>query len=136
MAGEAGEGRARNLAAALLSLGAVGEMGVGLAVLVYPPLLGFLLQSPLGTGGLLTSRMAGIAVLALGITWWTARNEANGLSKSTPAFLVYNLAVGVLFLVQALALPTAALFPWVVALLHLSAGIAFGAAVLVGGSRR
>jgi hypothetical protein len=114
-------------AALLFTLSALGEIGVGAAALVYPQLIALLMDAPLESGGLLVARMLGSAVLALGLTWWLARNDPQGPSRCRVGFLVYNVALGVLFALHALQAARPAL-PWLVGIAHLSIAAAFALA--------
>jgi hypothetical protein len=116
-----------------------GELGIGLAVLAWPgTVTSALLAAPVeGISSLVVARMGGIAAAALGLTWWWARKDAaQQLRRIAPGFLGYNLGVGLLFLLHALA-GGQALLPWSVAAVHLLAGVAFAAALSrrPGGSR-
>ena len=82
------------------------------------------MDAPLDSAGLLVARMLGGAVLALGITWWIARNDPQGASRCMVGFLVYNFALGVLFAFQALQAARPVL-PWLVGIAHLSIAAAF-----------
>ena len=114
----------------------LGEMSVGLGVLVLPDLLGFLAQTPLDRGGSLVARMFGVAVFAIGLTWWRARNEPSAGAVCTLGFLAYNIGVGALFGVAAVA-SVRPFVPSLVAVLHLLIAGAFGATfVLPGDSAR
>ncbi|HXX86389.1 MAG TPA: hypothetical protein VEN29_20715 [Casimicrobiaceae bacterium] len=116
----------------LFCASALGEIGVGAGALVFPQIIAFLLAAPLDPGGLLLARMLGSAALALGITWWIARNEPvrQLSSRFIAGYLVYNLGVGLLFLFRALSAEAPA-WPWVVAIVHILAGVGFAAAVFV-----
>jgi hypothetical protein len=113
----------------VLSLGAAGEIGVGAAVLVFPSLLGTLLDAPLDEVGLLVARMLGSAILALGTTWWLSRRGPGGLARCTTGFLIYNLGLGALFLLHALRQAQPTPLPWVVGVVHVLLGLGLGAAV-------
>ncbi len=116
----------------LFAASAAGEIGVGALALAFPQILALLLAAPLDASGLLVARMLGSAVLALGVTWWISRNEPlpQLSSRYAAGFVIYNLGMGVLFLLRALAPPESAL-PWVVAIVHVSAGLAFAAALFM-----
>ena len=65
----------------VLIFAAVGEAGTGLALLLFPSLVGLLLLGKELTGiAIPVARVAGIALIALGITCW-------------PAMLIYSAAV-------------------------------------------
>ena len=111
----------------LLTLSALGESAVGVALVAYPSLVAFLIAAPVDSNGLLVARMMGAAMLALGVTWWIARAEPGRLIHYVVGYLIYNLVVGVLFVAAALY-ASQALVPWIVAIVHLGAGAAFGIA--------
>lgn len=117
------EARSR-LARLLLSAGALGEMGVGVAGLAYPRILSVLLDATLDANGLLVARMLATAALAIGLTWWLARKDPSALSRSAAGFLVYNFGIGALFLLQGLA-AARPLLPWLIGFVHLGVGLGF-----------
>lgn len=132
----AADGTRARLARVVFMLGAVGEIGVGVAVVVVPQIGPILIAAPLDASGLLVARMLGGAVLALGITWWLARGEAAAISRCAAGFLVYNVTVGALFVAAALA-TTRPVLPALLGAAHLLAGVVFGGAFAVrrgGGS--
>jgi hypothetical protein len=54
-----------------LALAAVAEAGLGLVLLVYPPIVvRLLLGADIAGAGIVVSRVAGIALIALGVTCW------------------------------------------------------------------
>lgn len=126
---EEGRSGGEHVAWLVLSLGAAGEIGVGAAGLVFPSLFGLLLDAPLDEIGLLVARMFGLAILALGTTWWLARRGPGGLARCTTGFLIYNLGVGALFLLHALREAQPTPLPWAVGVVHVLLGLGLGAAV-------
>jgi hypothetical protein len=84
----------------LLSVMGVLEAATGLVLLVAPSLLvELLLGAPPGTSaGMTVSRVAGAAVLALGVACWLARGEAaNGAANGLiAAMLLYNVGAVVI----------------------------------------
>ena len=76
--------------------------------------------------------MLGSALLALGVTWWIVRNEPlhELSSRFVGGYLIYNIGMGLLFSARAIdaAEPTV---PWVVAVVHLLAGVGFAGSMLV-----
>ncbi len=84
-----------------------------------------LLDAALDSRGVLVARTLGVAVLALGVTWWTARAEAARLSRYSAGFIVYGVGVGALFGWAALAASQPAL-PWILCVVHLTAAVTFG----------
>ena len=122
--------RAATLVVTLMS---IGEALVGVAIVAVPREVALLLiDVTLDVRGQIVARMLGVAVLALGITWWMARGDADRRSPHSAGFIVYNLGVGALFGWAALGARQPAL-PWIVCIAHLTAGVAFG--MLVGRSR-
>ena len=60
----------------LLAVTGVGEAATGLVLLVYPPIVVRLLLGAEITGvGIVISRLAGAALLAIGVACWLARND-------------------------------------------------------------
>jgi hypothetical protein len=127
-------GRVR-VARLLFCASAVGEIGVGVLVLLFPQLLAVLMRAPLGPSELLVARMLGSAVLALGVTWWIGRNHTllDLTSRYLAGYLIYNLGMGILFVYCALTAGESAL-PWVVAIAHLLMGVGFPVTVLTEGA--
>jgi hypothetical protein len=78
----------------VLALAAAGEASLGLVLLVYPPIVvRLLLDAEIAGAGIAVSRVAGIALIALGGACWPG-SEATGISISTPALramLCYSL---------------------------------------------
>jgi hypothetical protein len=117
----------------LITLSALGEIGVGAFVLAYPRIIALLMDAKLDASGLLVARMLGSAALALGVTWWIGRGDATRLSRYTAGFLVYNLGIGALFGLAALSAVRPAL-PWLVCIVHLGAGAGLGMAAAMDGT--
>ena len=73
---------ADRVARLIVTLVSIGEMLVAVAILALPREVTLLLvDASLDGRGLIVARMMGIAVLALGMTWWMARRDADGLSR-------------------------------------------------------
>jgi hypothetical protein len=81
----------------LLSIMGALEGATGLVMLVVPSvLIELLLGAAPGTlAGVTVSRVAGVALLALGIACWLAREDAAGRTAKglTAAMLLYNVAI-------------------------------------------
>ena len=78
----------------LLSVGSVLETVIGLVLLIYPSgLASILLRSPLEVSGVIIGRIAGGALLALGIACWRARKTPSAPASLgiSWAFLAYNV---------------------------------------------
>jgi hypothetical protein len=111
----------------LFEASAIGEVAVGVAVILFPRTVsGFLLGAPIEGLGAVIARMAGFAVAALGLTWWMASSDLDrSLNPIAPGFFAYNLGVGLLFLLYALAATASVTVAWLVAAVHLLAGLGF-----------
>jgi len=121
---------ADRVARLIVTLVSVGEMLVAVAILALPREVTLLLvDASLDGRGLIVPRMMGIAVLALGMTWWMARRDADGLSRYSAGFIAYNLGIGALFGGAALAAVHPAI-PWIVCGVHLVSGLGFGLLVM------
>ncbi len=78
----------------LLALSAVGEAGTGLALLVNPVIVIQLLFGAEITGaGIVMSRIAGIALIALGLACWPSPGAARASTPAVRALLTYDVAV-------------------------------------------
>ena len=76
----------------LLALGAVGEAATGLVLMVAPgTFVGLLLGAELSGVGTAVGRLAGVALLALGIACWPAPRPATGQAAALRALLTYSL---------------------------------------------
>ena len=77
----------------LLALAAAGEAAFGLVLLVYPPIVVRLLfNAQIAGAGIVMSRVAGIALIALGVACWPG-SEATGIpTRALRAMLCYSLA--------------------------------------------
>jgi len=76
----------------LLAIAAAAEVAVGLALLVYPPIVIQLLfgADPVGPANVV-SRVAGISLIALGVACWPRGAMVQGFMS----MLTYNLLVGI-----------------------------------------
>jgi hypothetical protein len=123
---------ARRVAEIVLTLGAAGEIGVGLVVTMLPGgVMGLLLGAPVDGTGVVVARMMGIAVAALGLAWWPDRNrlEPQRLSEVAPVFIGYNLGVGLVFMAYSWAIGQWLQVSSLVAAVHLLLAVALVIAV-------
>ena len=78
----------------VLGLAAVLEAATGLALMIHPSLVSQLLFGDGVAGaGLALSRVAGCALLALGVACWPSRDTGSGNARSAGAMLTYSLLV-------------------------------------------
>jgi hypothetical protein len=111
----------------LLILTAVFESATGLALLVSPALLASLL---FGVGldapiGLVVARIAGAALLAIGLACWLARDD--GRSRSAlgliAALLLYNVAATIVLIHAGLGLKLSGIALWPAVVAHIALAI-------------
>ena len=77
----------------LLFVAAVVEAATGVALIIFPPAVTrLLLGADLAGAGIAVGRVAGIALLSLGLVCWMSRQDANKTAVLT-AMLTYNLLV-------------------------------------------
>jgi hypothetical protein len=76
----------------LLGLAAVIEAATGLALIIHPPLLSHLLLGESVSGaGMALGRVAGFALLGLGLACWPGLESAGVNTPALRALLAYNL---------------------------------------------
>ena len=74
----------------LLAISAVAEAGTGVALLVDPPMVVRLLfGAEIADAGIVVSRVAGIALIGLGIACWPSR-DAGGAGSALRGMLAYS----------------------------------------------
>jgi hypothetical protein len=80
----------------VLALAAAGEAGLGLVLVVYPPIVvRLLLDADITGAGIVVSRVAGIALIALGVACWPGSDASSSLFRAIRAMLCYSLLVTV-----------------------------------------
>lgn len=64
----------------VLALAAAGEAAIGLVLLIYPPIVvKLLLDAEIAGAGIVVSRVAGISLIALGLTCWPSGGAVRAL---------------------------------------------------------
>ena len=118
---------------------ALGEMAVGLAVAAWPgPVMGVLLGAPVAGTAAVAACMGGIAVAALGASWWVGRPQPGDArpGRLAASYLGYNAGVGLLFLAHACSAESLLVVAWAVAATHLAAAVIYAAALFARAGRR
>jgi hypothetical protein len=78
----------------LLGLAAILEAATGLALMIHPPLVTRLLLGDGVSGvGMALGRVAGFALLSLGLACWPGPESAGANTPAFRALLIYNLLV-------------------------------------------
>lgn len=110
----------------LLVIMAAAEAAVGLGLIVLPSrvaslLLGAALETAVAST---VARVAGVALLALGVACWRARDDTQSRAATgiVSAMVIYNAGVGALLVYAALGLGLSSFLLWPTAILH--AGLA------------
>src|SRR5512139_1394096 len=76
----------------MLVLAAAGEAAFGLVLLAYPPIVVRLLfAAEIAGTGIVMSRVAGIALIALGVACWPGSATGSSPSRALQAMLCYSL---------------------------------------------
>ena len=76
----------------LLALAAVGEAATGLVLLIYPPIVVWLLfGGEISGAGIVMSRIAGISLIALGVACLPGSDAGSGAARGLRAMLCYSL---------------------------------------------
>lgn len=79
----------------LLTTAAIIEAATGMGLLAFPNTVGqLLLNSGLSGAGLAAGRVAGIALIALGLASWIGRDQ-QGRSSPLAAMLTYNVLIAI-----------------------------------------
>ena len=107
----------------LLVVTAVMELGAGLALMCSPAAaVAILLHSPLDAPAAVTlGRIAGAALLALGLACWFARSDAPSVATRgvVTAMTSYNLGAVVVLGIAALRSPLAGVALWSAVVIHM-----------------
>jgi len=106
----------------LLTVTAAIEVGAGIMMLALPSLAAtLLLGSPLDSAaGSTVARVAGVALIALGVACWRARSPGkSGAAKGlVGAMVIYNAGVAAVLVYASLGLKLSAFGLWPAVLLH------------------
>ena len=111
----------------LLTVDAIIEMGAGLLMVVLPSqlwkiVLGTTLSTPVE---LTLSRIAGVAVVALAISWWLARDDeqSHTLRGVVGGMLVFNAGVVIVLGYAGIVLGLSTILLWPFILIHLAMAV-------------
>jgi len=111
----------------LLATTAVLEAGTGLGILALPSAVASLmLGAPLDTpAAVAVARVAGVALMALGVACWLARQHAPGPSARglVSAMVLYNAGVIAVLVHQAVGVAIAGIALWPAVVAHAAMGI-------------
>jgi heme A synthase len=113
----------KNLLVVMAWLEAITGIGlIGSPAALVPLLLGAALDSPVG---LVLARVAGAALLALGLACWLARGDGGSRAARglVAGMLLYNGAVGALLVYAGLSLDLSAIGLWPTVLVHLTLAV-------------
>jgi hypothetical protein len=117
----------------LLIVTAAIEAATGAAMIVAPAALAsLLLGAALDSSGAMTvARVAGVALLSLGVACWLVRDEgrARGGRAVITAMLLYNVAVAAILIHSGLILGLDGIALWPAALVHVALAAWCGAAL-------
>lgn len=105
----------------LLTVTAVGEAVTGFLLLVYPPIVvRLLLGAEIAGVGVVMSRVAGAALLAIGVACWVARSDPRRptMPGLVTGVLVYDIAAAALLAHAGLFLDMAGIALWPAIVLH------------------
>jgi len=110
--------------AKLLAFASLTEIGTGLAVIVAPNIVVTLLLAGDVSGvGIAVARCFGVALLALGLACWPARQQAASGSAAVRAMLVYNALIAMFLVYLYTVAHVRGVLLWPGALLHATVAI-------------
>jgi len=115
-----------NLMKHLLALTAIIEAATGLALMVVPTIVvKLLLGEEISGAGIPLGRVAGVALLALGVACWLAIGDTkNRAAKGlVVAMLIYNLGVAIILSVAGIQSHLVGIALWPAVMLHAAMGV-------------
>src|SRR5277367_494078 len=110
----------------LLKLTAIIEAATGLALLVVPTVVvKLLLGAEISGAGIPLGRVAGVALLALGVACWLARDDTQSRAARglVVAILLYNVGATVVFVVAGIQSQPVGIALWPAVILHAAMGV-------------
>jgi hypothetical protein len=111
----------------LLTVVAVIEVGTGLVMVVLPSLLiTLLLGSSLSTPvELILARVAGVALVALGVACWLARHDGQSRAAKglVGALALYNAGIATVLVYAGIGLGLSGILLWPVVLVHVAMAV-------------
>jgi hypothetical protein len=116
----------------LLTIATLAECLAGVALIVTPDTgITLLLGAEPGAVGLMVGRIAGVALLALGIACWGARADPGGAAQAGTlrAITMYNAGTGLLLIAFVATGKASGVAVWVAGLLHLALAAGFAASL-------
>jgi len=119
----------------LLTVAGVLECLVGLALVLSPRITtALLLGAEPDSVGVMIGRVAGAALLSLGIACWGARADAGGAARigTLRAITLYNAGAGLLLVVFAATGKAGGPVVWIAGVFHLGFAAAFAASLSLG----
>jgi hypothetical protein len=103
----------------LLGLAAVLEAATGLVLIIHPALVAQLLVGDSVAGaGMALSRVAGFALLALGVACWPGREVGSGIVRRTGVWLTYSLPSTIYLIYLGVIVHLAGMLLWPAVALH------------------
>jgi len=104
---------------AVLAVAAAAEMGTGVLLLVYPPIVvRLLLGAEVAGAGIAVSRVAGMSLLSLGVACWP-RGDVADRERALPGLLTYTVLVAVYLSYLGVARHAAGILLWPAVVVHL-----------------
>jgi hypothetical protein len=116
----------------LLTIATLAECLAGVALVVTPDAgVTLLLGAEPGAVGLMVARIAGVALLALGIACWGARADSGGAAQTGTlrAITIYNAGAGLLLIAFVATGKASGVAVWIAGMLHLALAAGFAASL-------